>query len=322
MLRLLDGQATPEEVNALKTWLAASPDHRRQYEQLKSVWHITADVPAVPRPNKAQAWENVVTKARLRQANDRPANTRPAQSRRQNWQRNRAWFLIPALVALVLIWQALPGPSAMIEVIASAGEVRTVTLPDNTVIRLHGESTLRYANTFNENDRIVHLDGDAYFGVTHTGLPFQVFSNETEVHVLGTEFSVRSQGASTEVVVSEGRVRVTIQDAENPSVELGSGEGVRVTRSQISPLDAAILQDAEAWISSSVTFDATPFPEAIDRLSRIWETSITISNPALEAETVTGSIRMEGMQRTLETLCLTLASTCSVREKEGVYFIF
>ena len=324
MLKQLDEQATPEEVSTLAAWLAASPDHQRQFEQVKSVWELTAHSLEIPPPNKAKAWNNVVEKARLRQAEDRASAPRQVQpsGRTSGWRRSRAWFAIPVVLALVLVWQLIPQSPSMIELTASSEGVQGFNLPDDTVIRLHEESTLQYAESFNKEDRVVYLDGDAYFNVTRTGLPFEVQIDGVSVQVLGTEFSVRSQETHTEVVVAEGQVRVTSSLGENQSIELGPGQGVRVTSTQLSPLAPETIQDAEDWINGSVQFDATAFPEAVTRLARIWNTQITISNPALEEETITGSIRVLPMMNTLETMCMTLETACSVRLEDGAYFIF
>ena len=319
MLKYLEQQATPEEQAELATWLKASPDHRQQYEQLKRVWTITSNPSTIPPPDKAKAWENVAIKARLRQAEDRPAAPRSAKKR--EWK--RAWLALPILLMGVAVIWLLSGRSpSMIEVSATIGQVQTITLPDGTVVRLQSTGTLRYPESFNQEDRTVQLDGAAYFDVSTTGLPFQVQSNEAVVRVLGTQFSVRSDEAITEIVVTEGRVQVTAQQEQTQSVELGPGEGVTVSDTQITPIDQQILLDTEAWISGTLTFDSTPFPEAIARLSRLWNTSITISTPDLESQTVTGGVRLENIEQALNTLCLTLENTCSVRLEEENYFIF
>lgn len=322
MLKQLDEQATPEEVDALAGWLAASPDHQLQYEQLKSVWELTSGPPAIPPPNRANAWKNVATKARLRSAADRPAQPTPhRQVRTRQW--NRAWLALPVLlVGAAVLWILSTRTPSVVEIVSLPGDIQSVMLPDSTLIRLHGGSSVRYAAGYNGDHRQVDLDGEAYFDVTSSSLPFQVFSNDAQVQVLGTQFSVRTQETSTEVVVAEGRVRVMHQQGSAAPVELGPGQGVRVANNEINQLDSGTLRNTEAWIAGAVTFDATPLPEAIDQLSRIWNTPITITAPGLEAQTVSGSIRLEGVQQTLETLCLTSGSACQVRNEGDSYFIF
>lgn len=319
MLKYLEQQATPEEQAELATWLNASPDHRQQYEQLKRVWTITANPTAIPPPDKAKAWQNVATKARLRQAEDRPAA--PRSTKKRAW--NRAWLALPVFLASVaVIWLMIGQSPSMIEITAALGQVQTITLSDGTVVRLQSTGTLRYPEDFNQKDRIVLLEGLAYFDVRTTELPFHVQSNEADIRVVGTQFSVRSKEETTEVVVTEGRVHVVAQKERAQSVELGPGEGVTVSATQINPLDQQIRQDTEDWIAGTIMFDSTPFPEAIARLSRIWNTSIIISTPDLESQTVTGGVRLEDIEQALNTLCLTLENTCSVRLEEENYFIF
>ena len=319
MLKYLEQQTTPEEQAELATWLKASPDHRQQYEQLKRVWTLTSSPEAIPPPDKAKAWQNVATKARLRQADDRAAVPRSAKKR--EW--NRAWLALPILLmGVAVLWLLMGRSPSMIEISATIGQVQTVTLPDGTVVRLQSAGILRYPEQFNQEDRTVQLDGAAYFDVSTTGLPFEVQSNEAFVRVLGTQFSVRSDEATTEVIVTKGRVQVIAQQEQTQSIELGPGQGVTVSNTQITPLDQQLLRDTEAWISGTLTFDSTPFPEAIARLSRLWNTPITISTPDLESQTVTGGVRLENIEQALKTLCLTLENTCAVRLEEENYFIF
>lgn len=332
MLKQLDQQATPEEESALAVWLAASPDHQLQFEQLKSVWELTSGPPKIPPPNRANAWQNVATKARLRSAADRPAQpasskqsqsrqSQTRQSHKKQW--NRAWLAVPVLLAgAAVLWLLSSRAPSVVEVVSLPGEIRSVMLPDSTVIRLHNGSSLTYAEGYNEDHRSITLEGEAYFDVTSSQLPFRVLSNEAQVQVLGTQFSVRTHDASTEVVVTEGRVRVATPDGDASPVDLGPGQGVRVASSAINPLDPGSLEDTEAWIAGSVTFDATPFPEAIAQLSRIWDIPIALTATGLEAQTVSGSIRLESIQQTLETICLTSGNACQVRFEDGTYIIF
>ena len=319
MLKYLDEQATPEEVAMLRKWINASPDHRHQYEQLKRVWTLTSDPPTIPRPDKTRAWNNVATRAKLRQATDRP----PMQGRTRSRRFNPAWLVLPILViGLALVWLFTTRPPSMVELATAQDEIRTITLPDSTLIRLHGGSVLRYSPVYNEKNRDVQLAGEAYFEVTHSAIPFTVASDAAVIRVLGTRFSVRAEAATSEIVVTEGRVRVVSSQEESQTLELGAGQGATVTTNDISLLDELALEDAQHWIAGVVAFDATPFPEAIERLSRIWGTSITLSTPDLASETVTGSVRLENIPQALETLCLTLGNACSVREADDAYFIF
>ncbi|MCZ4279116.1 FecR family protein, partial [Rhodococcoides yunnanense] len=46
-----------------------------------------------------------------------------------------------------------------------AGQRTNITLPDGTNVWLNARTTMQYANSFNRNERVVILKGEAYFDV-------------------------------------------------------------------------------------------------------------------------------------------------------------
>src|SRR3546814_14192476 len=67
-----------------------------------------------------------------------------------------------------------------------------LTLSDGTKVWLHSASTLKYPSQFAASERIVNLEGEAYFEVSK-GVQFKVLRHGQTVEVLGTQFNVRSE---------------------------------------------------------------------------------------------------------------------------------
>lgn len=92
----------------------------------------------------------------------------------------------------------------------SASEnLRTITLPDGSTVRLAAGSTLTYPLDFTRRD--VTLNGEAFFSVVQAhGHPFLVRVDNMGVRVLGTQFWVRSVGdhSEAEVILLHGKVSV------------------------------------------------------------------------------------------------------------------
>lgn len=67
-------------------------------------------------------------------------------------------------------------------------------LTDGTVVWLNAGSTLRYADNFNAKNRVVELEGEAYFEVEKQSdkTPFLVKTGCYDVVVKGTKFNVTS----------------------------------------------------------------------------------------------------------------------------------
>src|SRR5690606_2513620 len=98
-----------------------------------------------------------------------------------------------------------------------------VKLPDGTQVWLHAATKLRYPTAFYGKERVVELEGEAYFEVAKNAeMPFKVISNNQEVAVLGTHFNVSSYADMGEILttVVEGKVHVQSSLSEGSSVVL------------------------------------------------------------------------------------------------------
>ncbi len=87
-----------------------------------------------------------------------------------------------------------------------------LTLPDGTKVWLNAASVIRYPSRFTGGQRLVELNGEAYFEVTaNKEMPFRVASASQIVEVLGTHFNINcyvDEGVSRTTLL-EGSVKVT-----------------------------------------------------------------------------------------------------------------
>lgn len=91
------------------------------------------------------------------------------------------------------------------------GESFKVVLCDGTEVWLNANSNFVYPTAFIGNERIVTLEGEAYFKVTKDPKrPFIVKTKNIQTRVLGTEFNIRSYSPEdTHVVLINGKVEVS-----------------------------------------------------------------------------------------------------------------
>ena len=76
---------------------------------------------------------------------------------------------IPLLIAVLWMYQDKDEQqevAQMVEIKTNPGMTTSVVLPDNTVVYLNSESSLRYPSRFVGESREVELIGEAYFDVT------------------------------------------------------------------------------------------------------------------------------------------------------------
>lgn len=106
----------------------------------------------------------------------------------------------------------------------------TLALSDGSLVYLNAETSVKYPVVFGGSERMVELDGEAYFEVAKdASRPFIVRMNGVDVKVTGTSFNARAYRNEGKVVTTliEGRVEVNgkaIVPGEQARYEVGNGD--------------------------------------------------------------------------------------------------
>lgn len=177
-----------------------------------------------------------------------------------------------------------------------------IVLSDGTEVWLNAESTLTYPSRFHEAQRIVELDGEAYFKVAKdSARPFIVRSGKLETQVLGTSFNFRNYIHSTpHVTLVEGRVLVTGHDTSvtlhpNEDAQIGDDGTIRVT--QVDP------RSYTAWVDGYFYFDNASLEEIMRELGRWYNLNILFENPeAMKYHFNFWASRKNGIHNVIELL--------------------
>jgi len=227
---------------------------------------------------------------------------------REAGARMRPWA-IAASVTLVLAAAAALGIGAFglgvfgeagTRYSTSVGEMRSIVLPDGSVVDLNTRSSVRAR--FNSKVRLIELEtGEAIFKVTKDpARPFRVVAGDTEIVAVGTQFNVYAAQARTVVTVLEGRVRVTDRAAApadrpqgaafvQPAVELGSGEqAVIAPRRPIARVALADPMRVTSWTERRLIFEDATLASVAEEFARYSARVITVADPALAQRQITG----------------------------------
>lgn len=211
----LSGQCTEAEAATLQQWLDASPGNRAEYETLAKLWR-DSPVAAVPQRqyNTAAAWD------KASQAIQPPVS------------RVKTLYTKYAAVAAILVlltagawWLETRSSLKKHELAANDGKIKSLELPDKSMVTLRQGATIRYINGYHHNQRIVELEGEAFFEIaSDPGHPFLVKTpNQSVIEVLGTSFTVQTGKDSTAVTVASGSVKLGV-DGDTAAVILNSGQ--------------------------------------------------------------------------------------------------
>jgi transmembrane sensor len=224
------------------------------------------------------------------------------------------------LVVGALAWRMLAGPAsigtgalAVREVVTPNGSRNTFTLDDGSRVTLNAGSRLRWAPDFGARTRDVHLEGEAYFVVTHdTTRPFRVHVRGGVAHDLGTRFTVRAypELPQIEVAVAEGAVslrRDTI--AATDSAIVRAGQLGRLSESGVPVVEVDVAMDHwTAWTAGSLVLDGLTLAEAVPRIERWYDATITIADPRLANRHVSARFTHETLPQMLDALTLALGA--------------
>ena len=101
------------------------------------------------------------------------------------------------------------------------GEQLAIVLPDNSKVILNAKSKIEYKKENWGDQRVLTLEGEAYFKV-EKGETFRVDTDNGSVTVLGTQFTVNSDYQIFEIICFEGKVKVENKDQ---SKVLTKGQG-------------------------------------------------------------------------------------------------
>jgi transmembrane sensor len=233
---------------------------------------------------------------------------------------NRVRRFVPMLalaaaagVALVLVWpQPVERPTALragSAALVQAVPVTQRTLEDGTVVELNKGAQLTVE--FSAGVRRVRLErGEAHFTVTkNPARPFVVSAHGMEVVAVGTAFNVRLDSAVVEVLVTEGRVRVSEMPApaaaisEPPAVvpilEVGQRAVVSLAPQpgapQIATLTPGEIARVLAWQHRMLDFTAAPMAEVVAEFNRRNDVQLVIADPELAAIRISAKFRSDNI---------------------------
>jgi transmembrane sensor len=293
-------------------WITADPRHLTALQDAEAAWRKLdalgklAAAPATPDPDFLA-----------------PAYPTPSPQRRSPWI---TWFPAGLAAAAALVFAVLNWPAASEQpftevATTSVGALRTLNLPDGSVIQLNTDSEVNVDYTPAER-RVELLRGEAHFTVAkNPDRPFIVSANRVAVRAVGTAFNVRLEPSRVEVLVTEGKVAVndktsgetllasTALKSVEPPVLFAGQRAVVSIDAQPEPIAIAALHEREivralSWQEKRLEFVSTPLSEVVAEFNRYNAHKLVIADPKLADLKFGGIFRPDAAEtavRMLET---------------------
>lgn len=186
-----------------------------------------------------------------------------------------------------------------------AGQRVNLLLPDGTEIWLNARTTLKYPVSFNDKERAMELDGEAYFNVVEDDeRPFIVYTDKGSVAALGTDFNVEAYASSNEFITTlmEGNVKVTPKDNPAGALVLAPGRKAVWTGDSLrveTVDDYAVYR----WTEGLICFKDESIPAILKKFEKYYGVTIHVKNPSILHYCYTGKFRhTDGVDYALRVL--------------------
>jgi transmembrane sensor len=311
LIKYLLKETTEDENLRLEEWLAAHPDHQKEYEQMKWVWESSKAGLQQSDVDENQAWE------KFKSRKDRAS---PVIRLFPKWLRAVAAavaLVITSLVALSFLPHS--GRAYFAEVILEAGEnSEKEVLLDGSLVTLNKNSKLSYSQKIFSGERRVHLlAGEVYFEVERDEQrPFHVHAGDLTVKVLGTSFNVKMDKEQAQVILDQGSVGLEWEGAQ---VVLKPGEkaSANLLTKQLETIQVGNGLH-RYYVNNKFEARQLPLYQIIEALNDAYDADITIASEGLGQQRITTTLEYGSLDQNLEVIKETLGIRISGEGKRRV----
>ncbi|MEP6750643.1 MAG: FecR family protein [Bacteroidota bacterium] len=296
--KFLTGRASEEEITLLMKWYDS-------FDEQDTVIHTSSNEEAqiIKDRIKNKIFDRVIP--------DWSERSKPERS--LVFKLSRApWLKIAAVLVVVMIAGWLLGSRkekpqlAVTEIAVPRKQLKKITLPDSSMVWINAESKLTYAADFNQKERIVQLEGEAYFDVKHDeGKPFIVKTTYSTTRVLGTAFNIKAYQQDSSVTVTVIRGKVQVEDAFAHTSIITPNQQVYINPNTKKIIGKTVdAQVYHSWIKDILDFNGENFYEVARILERKYNITILFRNQATANCTfIAGFDESEDVFKIIEKLC-------------------
>jgi len=301
LVRLHSGEANAADHAAFEGWRNADPAHQQAWQRAE---RLSQKFGAVP-----------------------PQLGVPILARQQGQNRRAAMRTLAVLgtaaPAAWLGWRMAPWAQWTADHHTATGERREITLADGSRILLDTASAVNIK--FDHGLRTVVLRAGAILVTTAADpapqhRPFEVVTTQGRLRALGTRFTVRQDGQTSDnsirVAVAEGAVQVTLRGAPTPALVVPTGTQTELTSQGAAPPQPA-PPEALTWTQGVLYADNLRLVDFCAELSR-YRPGVLHCAPEVAGLRISGAFQLRDTDYVLSMLASTLPVQVVLRTRYWV----
>lgn len=310
LLRFIQKQTSADENKKIQLWLEKDEGNANFFLKIKKLWEEENHPEYINKQEVNDEWQKLSKRVTL-----------------QNSE-NKSFVPILKVAAVILILISL---SALVatninfksqneKYFTNYGEHKTIILPDKSKVFLNAGSTLSYTRKIFSNSRLVELNGEAYFEVTHNSKePFIVMTGSLNTTVLGTSFNIKAYPDEYTQTVSlvEGKIEVGNGERE---VILSPSQNYLLYKINNSYVVDEFDHDViTGWKDQKLVFKNTPLKEALNSIQRFYGCKIITRNSEILNNKITATFDNTTIDKVWETFEFIIGINCE--QSDSVTYI-
>ena len=290
----LQGRLQGRSLDDFYAWVNESADNKKLFFETKALYEACA--PSRGASEIHDSWLRLLDKRKSRQRKRYSLLTRISTYA-------AVAMFAAAITSTVFIFSSREYDDRITSYVSGDGlEADVVVLPDGTRVSLGTRTSFSYDSRYGKSERIVQLEGEAYFEVAKDKeKPFIVKANGINVQALGTSFNIRAHKddksvaiilISGKVKVDDGRHEAYMKPNERLVCNLTNGQ---FEKSELHPNASNLL-----WRSNELALYGESFEEICTMLTRMYNCKFIFKNEKAKQYTYHGIIKNGSLNNVLE----------------------
>ncbi len=261
---IIDLSKDSDSENENRSFLLNSEEKMKEIKSYRHIYQIDTDT----------AWKKL--SSRFEQDGLLPQEPNDTQFRIKKFWSIAAGFALLVTLSVLLYFYSQQDNNEYISVFADTKSgIRSVNLPDGTVVSLNIGGQIKYPKRFFIKSRNVEFSGEAFFNVAKNKKhPFIISTKNSKIKVVGTAFNLIASTLKTEVAVTEGHVQLYATDSKTKKLDLLPGDVGLFQNKRIS-VSKNNDPNYSSWFTKKITIAPNMnLAELTECLKKVYHTNI------------------------------------------------
>jgi len=302
------GEASMEQIEAIERWTDENAKNKKSFDSMYYLWIQSGRKTIESQINITESWAKMKFRMEAAKYNKGETIKQLSVLRKTSYR----FMQLAAVIILGLIINALVkylNPES--NFISKESQLVSIDLQlsDSSEIKLNKKSKLVYPEKFKGKQRLVKLDGEAFFKIEpNKEKPFIIETQFSRIKVLGTSFNVQAYDTSdfVEVTVVTGVVELSGTSDGGEKIILKKGEKGKIEKSTGKPIKEEKIQDNELfWATRTLIFKDTELYIAAETISKAYNIEIELLNEEIKHCKLTVVFPDASIEEIMEVLRIT-----------------